>query len=69
MNIEPDQIEMMSEIELRSELRRAAQWQLDMKRTVNKFLSDDDGTNLIPDHVRVGNMLERLSAQRKSNQH
>lgn len=60
--MEPDQLAMMNESELFTALRRAVQWQIDMKRTIDKFLSDDDGTDLLPDHIRVSNMLERLSA-------
>lgn len=30
-----------------------------LKHAINPFLAESDGTDLIPDHVRVTNMLER----------
>lgn len=48
--------------ELATRLERLDIWRSRMTGIVNKHLTDDDGSDLIPDHVRVSNMLERLSA-------
>lgn len=48
--------------ELADRLARLSVWRERMTAAVNPHLIDDDGSDLIPDHVRVSNMLSRLSS-------
>ena len=50
--------ELIDELALR--LNRLDAWHHHMRATVNQYLVEDDGSDLIPDHARVSNMLERL---------
>lgn len=48
--------------ELSSRLTRLSVWRERMTEALNPHLREDDGTDLTPDHVRVSNMLERISS-------
>lgn len=48
--------------ELADRLARLSVWRERMIAAVNPHLIDDDGSDLTPDHVRVSNMLSRLSS-------
>ena len=47
--------------ELTTRLERLDVWRSRVAGTINPYLTDDDGSDLIPDHVRISNMLGRLS--------
>jgi hypothetical protein len=46
--------------ELLRRLARLSVWRERMAAVVSPYLREDDGSDLIPDHVRVSNMLERM---------
>jgi hypothetical protein len=48
--------------ELASRLSRAHCYRENVSRVVNPYLREEDGSDLIPDHARIANMLERLSS-------
>lgn len=48
--------------ELVSRLSRLSVWRERMTEALNPHLREDDGSDLTPDHVRVSNMLERISS-------
>lgn len=43
-------------------LTRLSVWSERMTEALNPHLKEDDGSDLTPDHVRVSNMLERISS-------
>ena len=47
--------------ELASRLSRAQAYRENLARIVDSYLCEEDGSDLIPDHARIANMLERLS--------
>jgi hypothetical protein len=47
--------------ELASRLSRAQVYRENIARVVDPYLREEDGSDLIPDHARIANMLERLS--------
>ena len=47
--------------ELTSRLSRAHVWREQMTEAIDQHLIEDDGSDMIPDHVRVSNMLRRMS--------
>jgi len=47
--------------ELASRLSRAQVYRENLARVVDPYLHEEDGSDLIPDHARIANMLERLS--------
>jgi hypothetical protein len=49
-------------------LDRLSVWRERMAAVVSPYLREDDGSDLIPDHVRVSNMLERIYSTDESRQ-
>lgn len=47
--------------ELASRLSRAQGYRENLAYVVDPYLREEDGAELIPDYVRIANMLERLS--------
>lgn len=47
--------------ELASRLSRAQLYREKLARVVDPYLREEDGAELISDHVRIANMLERIS--------
>jgi hypothetical protein len=47
--------------ELATRLSHAYCYRENITRVVNPYLREEDGSDLIPDHARIANMLERLS--------
>lgn len=47
--------------ELASRLSRAQAYRENLAYVVDPYLREEDGAELIPDYVRIANMLERLS--------
>ena len=47
--------------ELTSRLSRAQAYRENLARVVDPYLREEDGSDLIPDHARIANMLERIS--------
>lgn len=50
--------------ELASRLTRLSVWCERMTEALNPHLREDDGSDLTPDHIRVSNMLERISSRK-----
>ena len=48
--------------ELAFRLSRAQVYREKLARVVDPYLREEDGAELIPDYVRIANMLERLSS-------
>jgi hypothetical protein len=46
--------------ELCSRLRRLHDWRLKIVVSLDSGLTEEDGSDLIPDHIRVSNMIYRL---------
>ena len=47
--------------ELASRLSRAQAYRENLAYVVDPYLREEDGAELIPDYVRIANMLERIS--------
>jgi hypothetical protein len=54
--------------ELVDRLARLSVWREKMVAAVNPHLRDEDGSDLVPDHVRVSNMLVRMSSANTRDQ-
>jgi hypothetical protein len=58
-----DNCDLISELATR--LSRLNVWRERMIRVLGEHLTEDDGSDLIPDHIRVSNMLGRISSSNK----
>jgi hypothetical protein len=48
--------------ELCFRLRRLHEWRLKIVVSLDSGLTEEDGSDLIPDHIRVANMIHRLQS-------